>query len=90
MIKVPHFIPYQGSKRKLAGVICQYLPEKIGTFYEPFVGSGAMSLAIAAKGRAERLVLGDSYKPLVSLWEELLRSPESLAEGYRTLWLDGD
>ena len=38
MKKLPHPIPYQGSKRKLAPVIGRYLPEDIRVFYEPFAG----------------------------------------------------
>ena len=35
MKALPHPIPYQGSKRKLAPVISRYLPRSVATFYEP-------------------------------------------------------
>ncbi len=36
--RVPHPIPYQGSKRNLAPAILGYLPERVGTQIEPFAG----------------------------------------------------
>ena len=60
MTRLPHPIPYQGSKRKLAPVIDRYLPGNIRTFYEPFAGSAAMTIYAAHHQRAARFVLGDS------------------------------
>ena len=42
---VPHPIPYQGSKRQLAGAILRYFPESTARMVEPFAGSAALSLA---------------------------------------------
>ncbi len=36
--RVPHPIPYKGSKRNLAPAILGYLPERVGTQIEPFAG----------------------------------------------------
>lgn len=47
MTRLPHPIPYQGSKRKLAPMIDDYLPDGIDTFYEPFAGSAAMTIYAA-------------------------------------------
>ena len=34
-LKVPHPIPYQGSKRNLAPAILGYFPERVGMLIEP-------------------------------------------------------
>ncbi len=58
-VRLPHPIPYQGSKRKLAPVIGRYLPDGIDTFYEPFAGSAAMTIYAAHHRRAKRFVVAD-------------------------------
>ena len=67
MTTLPHPIPYQGSKRKLAQAISRYLPEKIETFYEPFAGSAAMTIYAAYHRRTPRFVLADSLAPMIGL-----------------------
>ena len=50
--KVPHIVQYQGSKRKLAPKILQYLPNKFERLVEPFSGMAAISVATALEKRA--------------------------------------
>jgi len=85
-VTVPHPIPYQGSKRKLAPAIDQYLPEGIGTFYEPFAGSAAMTIYAAYHRRASRFVIADSLMPMVNLLQAIIEDPEDTASRYRDLW----
>lgn len=85
-MKIPHPIPYQGSKRSLAPDILGYFPERIGTLIEPFAGSAAITLAAAARGAAVRYVINDLNQPLVDLWRAIIESPEKLARQYETLW----
>ena len=85
-MKIPHPIPYQGSKRWLAHTICQCLPRNVPTFYEPFAGSAAVTLAAAAGGLAGRFALSDIHPPLMSLWNAIVNAPEELAAEYECLW----
>lgn len=85
-MRLPHPIPYQGSKRKLAPVIGRYLPGEIGTFYEPFCGSAAMTIYAAHKGVAKRYVLGDSLEPIVRLQQAIVELPSETSALYRTIW----
>lgn len=85
-LKVPHPIPYQGSKRNLAPAILGYFPERVGTLIEPFAGSAALTLAAAARGLAARYVINDLNQPLVDLWLAIVVSPEKLARQYEALW----
>ncbi len=86
--KLPHPIPYQGSKRNLAPDILRYFPEQIDVLYEPFAGSAAMTIAAAESGLAQRFHLNDLNKPLIDLWEEIINRPDQLAEKYTKLWND--
>lgn len=85
-MKVPHPIPYQGSKRNIAPEILRYFPEDIDTLLEPFAGSVAISLAAAAQGLAKRFWLNDLNKPLMDLWERIINEPKRISAEYETLW----
>jgi len=85
-LKVPHPIPYQGSKRNLAPAILDYFSESIDTLIEPFAGSAAITLATAARGLADRYVINDLNKPLMDLWRAIINSPEKLARQYEAIW----
>ena len=86
MNKLPHPIPYQGSKRKLSPIIGRYLPESIATFYEPFAGSAAMTIYSAYHGRADRFVVADSLGPMVTLLRSIVEKPDQIAVRYREVW----
>jgi DNA adenine methylase len=83
---VPHPIPYQGSKRKLAPSIRRYIPSDIETFYEPFAGSAAVSLYAAHHGLSRHFVIADSLEPIVDLWEAIIQRPEEVSIRYDEIW----
>ena len=63
--KLPHPIPYQGSKRNLAPDILRYFPEQIDVLYEPFAGS-AYHHEPEHRSRADFLrLLRDNSKSIV-------------------------
>lgn len=84
---VPHFLPYQGSKRLLAGrILAAVGNRRFRTLFEPFAGSAAVTLAAAHARLADRFVLGESLAPLADLWRLVLRDPDRLADEYARLW----
>lgn len=85
-IKLPHPIPYQGSKRSLAPLIGRYLPKKVRTFYEPFAGSAAMSIYAAHYRISERFVISDSLEPMVELLTAIVNKPGDTSSRYRSVW----
>lgn len=85
-ISLPHPFPYQGSKRGIARYILVHFPNNVRCLMEPFCGSGAISIAAAANGLADRFFLNDTNKPLMDLWQEILNRPNELAKGYENLW----
>src|SRR5271155_4545979 len=85
-MKTPQPFPYQGSKRSLAPAILRHLPKGVGTLIEPFAGSAAISIAVAANNLAEKFAINDFNQPLIELWLEIINRPEKLARRYETLW----
>lgn len=83
---VPQPIPYQGSKRQLAPEILRHFPIKIDRLIEPFAGSAAISIAVAARKRAKRFWLNDAHSPLIELWREIIDVPSRLSDDYERLW----
>jgi|SRR5580704_3228945 DNA adenine methylase len=85
--RLPHPIPYQGSKRRLAERILSVAGGRsVATLYEPFAGSAALTIAASARGVARQYVIGDSLAPLVSIWEQVLGDPAGLARRYEGFW----
>lgn len=85
-MSIPHPIPYQGSKRKLAPAILVWLPQDINRIIEPFAGSAAVSLAAAYHGHTTEFILNDINKPLMALWGEIIENPQAIADAYERLW----
>lgn len=83
---VPHPIPYQGSKRQLAGKILAYFPRRIHRLVEPFAGSAALSLAASCHGRATSFWINDAHRPLIDLWQAIIHRPDELSAEYALLW----
>ena len=85
-MKVPHPIQYQGSKRTLASTILRYFPNKFTRLVEPFAGSAAISIACAARGKANFYWLNDFNKPLAELLGLIINRPAEIANYYETTW----
>ncbi len=75
-------LKWVGSKQRFAHEIISYFPLEFGTYYEPFLGTGAV-LATLAPDRA----LGtDTFTPLMEIWAVLRSAPAMLKEWYATRW----
>ncbi len=55
------FLKWVGGKTQLLASIAQLVPDRFGTYYEPFVGGGAVFFHL----RPERAVLGDLNRELI-------------------------
>jgi len=66
-----------GKSRSLPRILAE-LPERINTYYEPFVGGAAVFFALASQGRFRRAVLGDRNAALIEVYRALKKSPESV------------
>ncbi len=84
--KMPHPLPYQGSKRLLAPRIGAYMPRDVETWFEPFAGSAAMTLWALDARVARRYVIADVLAPIGELWQSIIVSPDATARRYREIW----
>lgn len=84
--RVPPFksqlLKWIGNKQRFAHEIASYFPAKFGTYYEPFLGSGAVLATLAPKSA----VGSDVFQPLVEIWQTLRTHPERLNAWYSERW----
>lgn len=74
------FIKFVGGKTALLPEILARLPKKINTYYEPFVGGGAVFFALAAEGRFKRAVIGDANEELIRTYRALARNVDVVVQ----------
>jgi len=85
-MKIPHPIPYQGSKRNLAADILRFFPQKIDRLIEPFAGSAAITIASAYYFKANKFIVNDINKPLINLWDKIVNEPQAIIRDYHHIW----
>ncbi len=85
-MKIPHPIPYQGSKRNLAADILKFFPQKIDRLIEPFAGSAAITIASAYYFKADKFIVNDINKPLINLWDKIVNEPQTIIRDYHHIW----
>lgn len=71
-----------GNKQRFSHEIISYFPPQFGTYYEPFLGSGAVLGTLAP----HKAVASDVLGPLIEIWNTLSKNPEQLKEWYRKRW----
>ncbi len=75
-------LKWVGNKHRFACEIVSHFPHQHGTYFEPFLGTGAV-LATLGPSAA---VAGDALEPLVGIWNALKSDPECLKAWYRDRW----
>ena len=76
-------LKWAGGKRQLQQQILERLPERIETYFEPFVGGGAVFFALASQGRFQRAVLGDRNPDLVAVYQALVEDVAGVIKALR-------
>jgi DNA adenine methylase len=84
------FLKWAGGKRQLLPRILQLVPARIDTYYEPFVGGGAVFFALAARGRFRRAVLGDANAELVICYQAVQQDVDGVIAALRKYRNDHD
>jgi DNA adenine methylase len=72
------FLKWAGGKRQLLPRILQLVPARIDTYYEPFVGGGAVFFELAAQARFRRAVIGDANAELVTCYTAIRDEVEAV------------
>lgn len=85
-MKLPHPIPYQGSKRNLADQILRLFPEHFNSLIEPFAGSAAITIASAYYFKANSFIINDINEPLINLLDTIINNPKSIIKSYHDIW----
>ena len=67
MLKGKPFVKWAGGKRQVINELKKYIPNEFDTYYEPFIGGGALLFELAPK----RAVINDSNKELMNVYEVL-------------------
>lgn len=79
---VEPFLRWAGGKRWLAPTLAPYIKTRLrGTYFEPFLGSGAMFFAVAPK----RAMLSDLNADLVAAFRAVADRPDELLKEVRAL-----
>ena len=67
MIKGKPIVKWAGGKRQIIEILKNYLPKEFNTYYEPFVGGGALLFELSPK----KAVINDSNKELINVYKVL-------------------
>lgn len=86
MVRAPHLVQYQGSKRNLAPEILRYFPSKIDRLIEPFSGTCAITILAAQEKKANKFIVNDINTPLIDLMKECINNPSNLSNQYKIIW----
>lgn len=71
-------IKWAGGKRQLRKELFSRLPDQWNTYYEPFIGGGALLVELANHNLLTRAVAGDMNPELVNLYSVVKDYPEEL------------
>ena len=73
------FVKWAGGKTALIRTLLDLFPKKIRTYYEPFVGAGAVFFALAnEKERCRRFVLNDTNRELMDAYRVIRDFPADM------------
>ena len=73
---VKSFLKWAGGKRQLINVISQYLPENYQTYYEPFIGGGALLFYL----QPSKAIIGDINAELINCYQVVKNSYSELID----------
>lgn len=68
------FVKWAGGKRQLLTEIRKYIPKKITTYYEPFLGGGAVFFDIQPK----KFIISDVNTEIINVYEVIKNNVEAL------------
>lgn len=85
MIKGKPFVKWAGGKRQVINELLKYVPDEFDTYYEPFVGGGALLFELSPK----KAVINDSNEELMNVYnvlcnEEKFKKMCNLLNSYET------
>lgn len=82
MKRLPPFIKWSGSKQSQANFIASLAPSNFNTYYEPFLGGGAVFGIL----QPQKAICADINKPLIALWNLIKKRPQLVTKKYEENW----
>jgi DNA adenine methylase len=73
-------VKWAGGKRQLLDKLGERLPRDWGTYFEPFIGGGALLVKLHNEHRADKAVISDLNGELINLYRVVQKKPEQLIE----------
>lgn len=81
-VEKKQLLKWIGNKQKFSQEIISYFPSDYPTYYEPFLGSGAIWGALDPANA----FVSDVFTPLIEIWQTLQVQPELLKQWYAERW----
>jgi DNA adenine methylase len=87
---IPALLKWIGNKQRFADTIISYMPEKFNSYYEPFLGSGAVMAALLDADATKLLphfehAYGSDILPfLIEIFQLAKDNPSALSDYYRS------
>ena len=78
MSRARPFLKWAGGKTSLLPQLLELAPAQINTYYEPFLGGGALFFALQAEGRFQGAVLTDLNRELVNAYTQVRDNVDAL------------
>ena len=76
MLKGKPFVKWAGGKRQIIDKLKEYAPIEFNTYYEPFVGGGALLFELSPK----TAVINDYNKELINVYGNRLKNVQFLSD----------
>lgn len=71
-------VKWAGGKGQLLKQIEEHLPQEFNTYYEPFIGGGALFFRLWNSQRIKNAVISDNNPDLINIYEVIKKNPEEL------------
>lgn len=72
------FVKWVGGKTQLLDTLLALFPAKVRTYYEPFLGGGAVFFRLAEETRFERATINDANNQLIAAYRIVQSFPDAL------------
>jgi DNA adenine methylase len=73
-------VKWAGGKRQLLDKLSERLPREWGTYFEPFIGGGALLVKLHNENRISKAVISDLNGELINLYRVVQKKPGELIE----------
>ena len=78
------FVKWAGGKRQLIPILNESLPESFGTYYEPFLGGGALLFHILTERNGQKCSISDLNSDLVLAYTTIRNRIDELISSLKT------